>query len=591
MIKELSEFGKNLRKKESEKEIVHNALKKEFVSIDIVIKEDGRFVNFISFEKKPTIVEAITAKKGKARLLLDKAEEVLSYGTKAEKKHQLFLEKLQQYKEIDELAPVLKFYCENKTIGLDKAVQEFEKSIDEKERKGNIAFRLENSDKRIHEESSVYERIIQNYENEQKELLANSEKICSICGKKDYPVYDIPHGMIKRVPAGQSSGCALVSYNENAFESYELKGNDNSSICVDCARTYVLGLNWLLSNGNPQKITTNTGKEKDIFKYKNRKNFGSDTTMVFWTRKNYEVKELGLLDEPDPAEVAGLIESVTKGQITNFEDDQFYSCTLSGTAARIAVRDWIETSLIDLQKSIAKWFKDIAIEYYDWDLVKIKRHFAMLYKLAASCQRKNSDGRFDKNDASLSRTSTYLWKSALKNIPLPMWILTNVLKRAQLDGVTPDRAALIKLILNRNNKGGDFMIEEKLSEQNVPTSYICGRIFALLENIQYAALGKTNAGIRERYFSYAMTTPSSAFGRLFNLSSKHFTKLKTEKPGLAVLLDKELQEICKDIQIQKFPAAFSLEEQGQFAIGYYHQKQASFNKKELKEINENIEEK
>lgn len=172
-----------------------------------------------------------------------------------------------------------------------------------------------------------------------------------------------------------------------------------------------------------------------------------------------------------------------------------------------------------------------------------------------------------------------------------MWILTNVLKRAQLDGVTPDRAALIKLILNRNNKGGDFMIEEKLSEQNVPTSYICGRIFALLENIQYAALGKTNAGIRERYFSYAMTTPSSAFGRLFNLSSKHFTKLKTEKPGLAVLLDKELQEICKDIQIQKFPAAFSLEEQGQFAIGYYHQKQASFNKKELKEINENIEEK
>jgi len=120
------------------------------------------------------------------------------------------------------------------------------------------------------------------------------------------------------------------------------------------------------------------------------------------------------------------------------------------------------------------------------------------------------------------------------------------------------------------------MITEKVMQGSKPVAYVCGQIFAKLESIQYYALGERNAGIRERYFTYAMTLPGSAFGRLFNMNSKHFTKLKSEKPGLAVILDKELQELCKDIDINKFPATFLLEEQGQFAIGYYHQKQAQF---------------
>ncbi len=144
-------------------------------------------------------------------------------------------------------------------------------------------------------------------------------------------------------------------------------------------------------------------------------------------------------------------------------------------------------------------------------------------------------------------------------------------------GVTADRAALIKLILNRHKKGGGFVITETIEEGNRPVAYVCGQIFAKLESIQYAALKDLNAGIRERYFTYAMTSPASAFGRIFNLNSKHFTKLKSDRPGLAVTLDKELQELCKDVDINGFPATFSLEQQGQFAIGYYHQRQKQFN--------------
>jgi len=586
MIKELSELGKKIRIENVNRKLVHNALKEEPVSIDLVIKKDGTFCEFISFEKKMTTAEAITAKKGKSRLLLDKAEEVLGYGIKlGEKKHQLFIEKLELYRDLQELKPVMAFYENNRKNGIDKALNEFEKAIPEKERKGNIAFRIKGKDERIHEGKNVYQRVINNYDARQKKLLLKSQKQCSICGSRAYSVEDIPHGMIKRVPDGQTSGCALVSYNEDAFESYDLVGNNNSGICTNCAKTYVEGLNWLLSNGHQVKIVDKKGKEKEGFRFTNRKNFGPDTAMVFWTRENAEVKEIDLLDAPDPQEVANLIDSVAAGDFRSthyIKTDQFYACTLSGAAARIAVRDWIETSLINFQKSIAQWFRDIAIDYFDFSSKKIKTHYSRLYALAKSCQSEKED-----KEIILSRTATYLWNAALKNTSPPWWMLTAVLKRACLDkyGVTPERAALIKLILNRyNKKGGDFMVQERLTQSDKPVAYVCGQIFSVLESVQQAALGKdVNAGIRERYFTFALTTTSAAFGRLFNLNSKHFTKLKGEKPGLAVVLDKKLQKLCEGIEIKNFPVTFTLEEQGQFAVGYYHQKQAQFNRTELRE--------
>lgn len=588
MIKELSELGKTLRAQKGDNEWVHDALKPEPISMELIITEDGSFQSFNLIEKKQTIAEAITAKKGKARLLLDKAEEVLCYGGAASKsKHDLFLKKLYEYQDLPALSPVMAFYKDNKTSGVEMALQDFEMAIpDEKNRKGNIGFRIQSEGYRIHEKPEVLRLIVTKYEAMQKELLTGKKKKCAICGQSKYPVEDIPHGMIKKVPDGQSSGSALVSYNETAFESYALKGNDNSSICTNCAKTYVEGLNWLLSAGNEVIIKTKKGKEKNTYRYTNRRNFGSDTAMVFWTRQNSDVPEIDQLEAPNPDDVSRLIESVTVGKEKDsryLEPDQFYSCTLSGAAARIAVRDWIETSLYDFRKSIAQWFKDIAIMEYDSDLKILKTRYAGLYNLARSSQNTKND-----KDVSLSRTASYLWNSAIKNTPLPLWLLTKVLQRARLDeyGVTAERASLIKLIINRNNKGGDFMVTEKMEEGHKPVAYVCGQIFAKLESIQYAALGDRNAGIRERYFTYAMTSPAAAFGRLFNLHSKHFTKLRNEKPGLAINLDKELQVLCKEVNINSFPTTFMLEEQGQFAIGYYHQKQMQFSGAKSKENKE-----
>ncbi|HDH05211.1 MAG TPA: hypothetical protein ENH01_05790 [Nitrospirae bacterium] len=200
MIKELSELGKTLRGQNPQSEWVHDALKEEPISMEIVISEDGSFQKIELFERKMTIAEAITAKKGKARLLLDKAEEVLCYGgKKSEKKHGLFLSKLGRYKTLNDLAPVLAFYGENKSNGVEKALKEFETAIpDEKNRKGNIGFRVQVCGERIHEKTAIRQKIIDTYETAQKELLLKNQKLCSLCGESAYPVEDIPHGMIKK---------------------------------------------------------------------------------------------------------------------------------------------------------------------------------------------------------------------------------------------------------------------------------------------------------------------------------------------------------------------------------------------------------
>ncbi|GHU19113.1 hypothetical protein FACS1894163_11710 [Spirochaetia bacterium] len=138
-------------------------------------------------------------------------------------------------------------------------------------------------------------------------------------------------------------------------------------------------------------------------------------------------------------------------------------------------------------------------------------------------------------------------------------------------------------------------MEKGLDNGNLKPAYVCGQIFAVLVDIQKAAFGKDlNAGIRERFFSFTATTPAAAFGRLMRLSQNHLTKIKTEKPKLSGYFDKRLQEICAKIDGHTFPAQLTLEEQGQFALGYYHKKQEGWeNAKtnaELKKVLEDTKE-
>jgi CRISPR-associated protein Csd1 len=622
MIKELSDLGQRLREEQrKQNKFVHNAIKDEFMAIDLLIHEDGSFDSFLIYPRMSTQAEAITAKKGKARLLLDKAEEVLCYKDndyiaelsnkgKSERKieqyikgvnskHTLFIEKLSEYKQLKLLSPVFLFYYENRINGIDHAISVFPNQVDVKHRSENIAFRLVGSTERLHEYSEVRDAIIEKFEKAQEHKLQFASKKCSVCGTSKFSVSDEPHGTIHRIPGGLPAGNTLVSYNENAFESYGLAGNENSSICINCARTYVEGLKWLLNNGQEKTIKSKSGKEKVVFNFSNRRNFGSDTAMVFWTKQGTQLDELELLETPDAGKIGLLIDSVVNAKaavVKAVQPDMFYSCTLSGASARIAVRDWIEISLSEYQKNIGKWFQDIAIECYG------ETYYSPLYWLAKAGQNDKSD-----EDTALSRIATHLWDAALKQSRPPLWILSTVLKRLlyiepveegkdKKDPMTKERAALIRLILNRNRKeGGLIIMNESLDVGNLSSAYVCGQIFAVLVDIQRAALGNNvNAGIRERYFSFASTTPASAFGRLMKMSQNHLTKIKNERPEVFFVLDHQLQELNAKIVGNSFPLILSLEEQGQFALGYYHKKQETWKRiqenKALREALENNEE-
>jgi CRISPR-associated protein Csd1 len=152
--------------------------------------------------------------------------------------------------------------------------------------KGNIAFILEGHDCFIHENKKIYDAIVNVYLQEEIKRKGNDNTQCSVCGKREYRSKNVSvHGVIKRVPDGQSAGCSLVSYNADPFESYEFKGNDNSTICTNCIKNYITGLNWLMTNGN-EVLIREKGKSKSQFIPTNRKNFGYDTAMVYWTRES-----------------------------------------------------------------------------------------------------------------------------------------------------------------------------------------------------------------------------------------------------------------------------------------------------------------
>ena len=551
MIQELVDFGKRVTKGKS------MALKEEPFAIDIVINEKGEFQRFIVGERRTIETEVITAKKGKARFLLDKGEEVLGVGEGAEKKHKLFMEKLEEFRGIQSIDSIFLFYDDNNENGIKKAVPLFE-GLDKKVQKENMTFMVGTT--RMLERDEIRNSIIEKYV--ENERMASNGKICSICGTSNSPVLDEPHGLVK-MPKGQTAGCALISYNENAFESYGLKGNLNSSICRDCARNYIEGLRFLLSDGHNVE---GDDKQKAHFHYNHRIKISDNTIALFWTREDTDVLDpFTVYDTPDATEIKNLFESVWNGKqnIGSVVDtNMFYTCTLSSAAARIAVRDWTAICLDEYKKNLAEWFQDIEMVNNTGELT-----YSPLKWLINATQRDKRTGEKTKADLnSKTRIGTILWNASIKghSYKIPLEVLQYVLNRIwKKDNFSLERAALIKLVINRNS---DKNMKSTLEETNTSVAYLCGRLFAVIEAMQWKAIGNVNNGVKERYFAAAASQPSI----LGTLLTKNVPIYQHKIGGY---LAKELNEIAGRIsEYGSFPQRFTTIEQGEFALGYYFQR-------------------
>ena len=425
MFAELVELGKRVRKG-------HDALKEEKCSWDIVIDKEGNFLDLIPCDI--TIeAENLTAKKGKARLLLDKPEETLGFD---EDKHEKYIAKLAEYKDIQELSPVFSFY--DKLEEVEKVRKVF-LELPQAKQKGNLTFMLDSE--RLLSNENVRKAIKKKYE-DGLSIKKQGAHLCAVCGTNNYPILDEPHGSVK-LPKGQTSGSMLVSYNTNAFESYNLKGNLNSGICTNCARNYIEALQFLVGNGH--EIITEKGEKK--YKFTNRQKISDDTIALFWTKEpDDEIDPFSDICQPSEERVRKLFSSVITGdnQRVNTEmENYFYCCTMSSAAARVAVRDWMAISVSQYQKNLQQWFDDIET-VKDGEIL-----YPGINSILSSCIKKKTKPTQSDVKAK-ARIGSILWHAALTNTSLPLMVLQSVLTEIEHDFFSPEKSTVIRLVLNRN---------------------------------------------------------------------------------------------------------------------------------------------
>lgn len=544
MFAELVEFGKRVRKG-------HDALKEEKCSWDIIIDKEGNFLNLIPCDISIE-AENLTAKKGKARLLLDKPEETLGLDID---KHEKYLTKLAEYKDVQEFSPVFSFY--DKPEEVEKARKAF-LELPQAKQKGNLTFMVDSE--RLLSNESIRNAIKKKYE-EGLNSKKQRNRLCAVCGTNNYPILDEPHGSVK-LPKGQTAGSMLVSYNTNAFESYNLKGNLNSGICTNCARNYIEALQYLV--GNRYEITTENGETK--FKFSNRQKISDDTIALFWTKEpNEDVDPFSDICQPTEERVKRLFSSIITGdnqRVNSDLENHFYCCTISSAAARIAVRDWMAISVSQYQKNLQQWFDDIAT------VKDGETFYPGINSILNSCIKTKT--KPTQSDAKAkARIGAILWHAALTNTSLPLIVLQSVLTQIEHEKTTKycktfssEKSTVIRLVLNRNIKNKYYMKKE-LDEQNESKAYLCGRLFALICKLQYKAQGEVNSSIRDRFFTSASCNPSRVMGKLL---TEHVPVYQNKTKGAYT---KSITEIAA--RIEHFPEKLTLTERGEFALGYYYQ--------------------
>ncbi len=382
--------------------------------------------------------------------------------------------------------------------------------------------------------------------------------ICLMTGNTE-PIAKL-HAGLKGIPGAQTAGASLISFNIESFCSYGKRKDDqalNAPVGQRSVFAYTTVLNHLLSKDSKQKIRI------------------ADASTVFWAEKEpaFECVFGALLspqkDDGYSKEIEIFLQTVRKGgKPDGIETKQhFYVLGLSPNAARISVRFWYVNTVDEISRQLARHFEQIALMRQFDRQMKHPGLWHLLIETAVQHKSENIPPNL----------SGPLTMAVLKGTPYPISMLSLLLNRMRVEkDINYYKCSMIKGILIRNYKQE---VSVALDNTRTDTGYIMGRLFAVLEKIQEESTGgNLNASIKDRYFASASTNPAVTFPVLIRLSQNHQKKLKSEKPGLMVTREKILGKIMG--QIQKFPKFLTLEEQGLFAIGYYHQYQNFFVKKE-----------
>ncbi len=425
----------------------------------------------------------------------------------------------------------------------------------------NVVFRLGSELQFLHERPASDEIWLNHLTSS---ILADGPKQqCLVSGELHAPKR--LHERIKGVRGAQSSGASIVSFNLDAFTSYGKVQGGNAPVSHQAAFAYTTALNHML--------VPDSGRSVQI----------GDTTTVFWAESGSDetgdtraedlfsmILQPTVSDDTETEELFGTIKSIAAGRPLSEvdpkldESTRFFVLGLAPNASRLSIRFWMEDSFGKLAQRAAQHFQDLRIEPVPWKVPPAP--WRLLLETAA--QRKGENIQPTLNGS--------LMRSILYGSRYPQSLFGAVIARIRADNeINGTRAAICKAFLNRNrrlqNENEDVPVSLDTEETNA--AYRLGRLFALYEQVQQTALGRDlNVTIRERYFGAASATPASVFPILARSAMHHLSSIrKRGKSRLALRFERQVESVLEGMS-SAFPKSLRLEEQGRFAIGYYHQK-------------------
>lgn len=390
------------------------------------------------------------------------------------------------------------------------------------------------------------------------------------------------HPAIKGVNGAQSSGASIVSFNLEAFNSYGKSQGDNAPVSEQAAFAYTTVLNHLLRRDPHNRQRLSVG----------------DASVVFWAEaqdpEHAQSNEdfLAMLLSPDSKSDEGqetekvrhAMDVVAKGRPLAELDPKLDEGTrmfvlgLAPNASRLSIRYWLCDTLGELVQRLRQHAEDLDLAPSPWKTAP------SIWRLALATAPSRGDPPKAKADDVSPLLAGELMRAILTGTRYPQSLLSNLVMRMRSDGdVNGVRVALCKAVLNRALR----LSHSQVSEEEVPVSldvhstnpgYLLGRLFAVLEGAQRLALGsQVNATIRDRYYGSASATPALVYPFLLRNTQNHMSRIRKDKPGAAVNIERDIQEVIDKLP-GEFPKHLSMQDQGRFAIGYYHQAQARFQK-------------
>lgn len=367
--------------------------------------------------------------------------------------------------------------------------------------------------------------------------------------------------------AGAPKGGKLASFNDPAYESYGKEQTFNSPVSEQATFQYCNALNALLSGPQSRRHRVTIG----------------DATTVFWTERetvaeslfvkflggDTEEKESSGDDPVMHARLEAFLNTLRKGGGTlpaelGDPDTKFFILGLSGNVTRLSVRFWHVGTIAQMIGRLRSHF----------DALKIRRSRDSDPEFPPVWALLRQTGREAKDIPPLLGGS--LMQAILNGTPYPHSFYNAVLNRIRADHeINYFRACAIKAFLTRQSQ---IQIPMSLDTTRTEPAYLLGRLFAALEKTQEDALPGINATIRDRFYGSASATPGAVFPRLLRGYQHNLSKLEG---GQKVNRDRLVQAIHG--ALASFPSLLGLEDQGLFAIGYYHQRQDFFTKKDKPE--------